>query len=186
MTDVPMTPEVAIADGSPEAAGRALDGLVAKYRGPPPSATPTDSIGAKARLDALVKDPAWAKSYWDGNPSARREFSELTEKIANGNPTADALAGAPPAEIEITVGGQLNSRNRAEAVAGLRELGMDNQTVLQAIDGATVSAHEVTMARQAKAMRMSDSAWTARYMAGGLAEKREMGLLNVILSGAAA
>jgi glutamine synthetase len=84
------------------------------------------------------------------------------------------------------VSGQLNTRNRGDAVAGLRELGMDNETVQQAIDGGAVSAHEVAMARQAKAMRLADSAWTTRYLAGGLAEKREMGLLNVILSGAAA
>jgi hypothetical protein len=189
MTDTVMTPEAAIADGSPDAAGKALDALVAKFRGPAPSATPTDSIGAKARLSALAADPDWSKAFFSGDQTARAEFTRLTAQVAAGNPTADALAGAGPAEtfeLETTVAGELNTRNRADAVAGLRELGMDNQTVLQAIDGAAVSAHEVAMARQAKTMRLSDKTWTDRYLAGGLAEKREMGLLNVILSGAAA
>jgi hypothetical protein len=184
MTDV-MTPEAAIADGSPDAAGKALDALVTKFRGPAPSATPTDSIGAKARLDALSADPEWSKKFFAGDQAARAEFARLTGQVAAGNPTADALAGAKPSEtfeLETTVGGQLNTRNRADAVAGLRELGLGDAVVAQAIDGAAVSEHEVAMATQAKAMRLSDKTWTDRYLAGGLAEKREMGLLNVILS----
>jgi hypothetical protein len=189
MTDTVMTPEAAIADGSPDAAGKALDALVAKYRGPAPSATPGDSIGAKARLSALAADPDWSKAFFSGDQAARAEFTRLTAQVAAGNPTADALAGAKPSEtfeLETTVAGQLNTRNRADAVAGLRELGLGDDVVAQAIDGASVSPHEVAMARQAKAMRLSDKAWTDRYLAGGIAEKREMGLLNVILSGVAA
>jgi hypothetical protein len=111
MTDAPMTVEAAIADGSPEAAGRALDGLVVQFRGPAPSATPANATEAKARLDALVADPSFAKSFWDGNVAARREVSELNQKIANGNPTADALAGAPSDSftMETTFAGELNS-----------------------------------------------------------------------------
>jgi hypothetical protein len=188
MTDAPMTIEAAIADGSVEAAGHALDALAAKFRGPPPAAIPTDTAGAKARLDALVKDPAWAKSYWEGNPAARREFSALTQKIANGNPTQDALA-APPADnftMETTFGGELNSRARADAVAGLREMGLDDATVTQAIDGAPVSAQEVAMAKMMKVAKLSDAAWTDRWLKGGLLERSEMTKINVILSGAAA
>jgi hypothetical protein len=188
MTDAPMTVEAAIADGSVEAAGHALDALAAKFRGPPPSATPTDTAGAKARLDALVKDPAWAKSYWQGNPAVRREFSELTQKIANGNPTQDALA-APPADnftMETTFGGELNSRARADAVAGLREMGLDDATVTQAMDGAPVSAQELAMAKMLKAARMSDEAWISRYAKGGLLERAEMTKINLIISSAVA
>jgi hypothetical protein len=187
MTDAPMTVEAAVADGSAEAAGRALDALAAKFRGPPPSATPTDSAGAKARLDALVKDPAWAKSYWEGNPSARREFSELNAKIADGDPTQDALA-APSADnfrMETTFGGELNSRNRADAVAGLRQLGLDNATVAQAFDGAAVSPQELAQAKMMKAARMSDEAYISRFMKGGLLERSEMTKINLIISGAA-
>jgi hypothetical protein len=191
MTDVSMTAEAAISDGSPESATKALDALAAKFRGPAPSATPTDSIGAQARLDALVKDPTWAKSYWEGNPAARREFSELTQKIANGNPTADALNAKPDAKpdaftMEVTVGGELSSRNRADAVAGLRQLGLDDATVTQALDGAPVNAQEVAMAKMMKAAKLSDAAWTDRWLKGGLLERSEMTKINVILSSVAA
>jgi hypothetical protein len=189
MTDAPMTIEAAIADGSVEAAGHALDALAAKFRGPPPAAIPTDTAGAKARLDALVADPSFAKSYWDGNVAARREVSELNQKIAAGNPTADALAGAKAAEtfeFETTVAGELNTRNRADAVAGLRELNLDDATVTQALDGAPVSAQEVAMAKMMKVAKLSDAAWTDRWLKGGLLERSEMTKINVILSGAAA
>lgn len=191
MTDTVMTPQAAIADGSAEAAGQALDAMAAKFRGPPPSATPADTAGAQARLDALVKDANWAKSYWEGNPAARREFSELTQKIANGNPTADALNAKPDAKpdgpaMEYTVGGELSSRNRADAVAGLRQLGLDDATVTQALDGAPVSAQELAMAKMMKAAKLSDAAWTDRWLKGGLLERSEMTKINVILSSVAA
>jgi hypothetical protein len=192
MTDGPMTVEAALADGSAEAAGKALEAMAAQFRGPAPSATPTDSAGAKARLDALVADPAVARKFFAGDQSTVAEFKALHEKIANGNSTVDALNAKPDAEpdsvtMEVTVGNQLNSRNRAAAVAGLREgVGFDDATIAQAIDGAAVSEHEVAMAKMTKAMRLSDPAYVARYLAGSFSEKRELAHLDLILSGAAA
>jgi hypothetical protein len=185
MTDA-MTVEAAVADGSAEAATQALDALTAKFRGPPPSATPADSAGARARLDALTADPSYSKAFFSGDQAARAEFARLTAQVAAGNPTQDALAGAKPAEFEITVGGELNSRNRADAVAGLRQLGLDDATVAQALDGAAVSPQELAQAKMMKAARMSDEAWIARFTKGGLLERSEMTKINVILSGAAA
>jgi UDP-N-acetylmuramyl pentapeptide synthase len=140
-------------------------------------------------LDALSADPEWSKAFFAGNPDARAEFSRLTAQVAAGNPTADALAGAKPAEtfeFETTVAGELNTRNRADAVAGLRELGLDDATVTQALDGAPVSAQEVAMAKMMKVAKLSDAAWTDRWLKGGLLERSEMTKINVILSGAAA
>jgi hypothetical protein len=186
MSDAPMTAEAAFADGTAEAAGKALDAMSAAFRGPAPSATPSDAVGARARLDALSADPSYSKAFFSGDQAAVAEFNALTAQVANGNPTLDALAGAKPAEFEVTVGGELSSRNRADAVAGLRELGLDDASVTQALDGAPVSEHEVAMAKMLKAAKLSDAAWCDRWFKGGLLERSEMTKINLILSGAAA
>jgi hypothetical protein len=78
----------------------------------------------------------------------------------------------------------LNSRARADAVAGLREIGgLPDDVIKQIIDGHAVSGQEIAMARTVKAMRLSDEAFVARYMRGDLAARREMSLLATILSG---
>jgi hypothetical protein len=185
MTDT-ITPEAALSDGSPEAAGKALDALTAQFRGPAPSATPTDAIGARARLDALTADPSFSQAFFSGDQNARAEFGRLTAQVANGNPTQDALAGAKPAEFEVTVGGELNSRNRADAVSGLRELGLDDNSVLQAIEGGAVSPQEVAAAKTMKTMLLSNEEFTAKFMRGDWAARRQMALINTILASEAA
>jgi hypothetical protein len=148
------------------------------------------ALGAKLELEALTANALWRDKYFSGDAEARRQFTALTSRIADGTgETADALAGAPlppPGTIETTTGKEMSRRTRADAVAGLRELGMNDATILQAIDGAEVGAHELAAARMQKSMRLSDAEWVKRYMAGGLAEKREMGLLNLIIAGAPA
>jgi hypothetical protein len=182
MTDDTATPPD-ISTMTPAEATAALVAKAAAYhapRGPAPPAGTT--IAAKAHLEALTSDPAWSAKFFAGDIEARKTFSELTAKIADGNPTADALAGAPTSEVEVTIGKELNSRNRADAIAGLRSLGMDDATVVQAIDGAEVGEHERTMAQMAKNLRLSDSAWTERYLKNDLSARREMTLINTILS----
>jgi hypothetical protein len=191
MSDTTMTAEAAIADGSREAATKALEGLHAKFKGPAPSATPTDAAGARARLDALTADPSWSRAFFDGHQATVAEFKTLTAQIAAGNPTADALAGAKPSEgfeIETTISGSLSTRARADAVAGLRQLGLSDDVVAQAIDGAPapISVQELNMARMKKATLLSDPDFSARYLAGSLIEKQTMSLLNLVISGASA
>jgi hypothetical protein len=175
--------------GTPEQATAALAQKAAEFRKASTLAPTSDAGAAKQRLDSLVNDFAAAKAFWDGNVAVRREVAELHQRIANGFPTADAIAGAKSSEgfeFETTFRGEMNSRTRADAVASLRSLGMDDPTVLQAIDGAPVSPQEVAMAKMLKAARLSDAAWTDRWLKGGLLERSEMTKINVILSSVAA
>jgi hypothetical protein len=186
MTETPMTAD-AISAMTPAQATEALVAKAAAYHAPRGPSPPAGSaVAARATLEGLSANPEWRDKYFGGDVEARRQFEELTERIANCNPTAETLAGVRPGEFEVTVGNELNSRKRADAVAGLRSLGFDDATVVQAIDGAEVGPHELAMAKQMKAMRLSDAAWIDRYMKGDLSARREMSLLNTILSSEAA
>jgi hypothetical protein len=183
--DIALTSD-AIAAMSPKEATDALVAKAAQFHasqaGPAPPSGST--MAARAALTAKTADPEWSRRFFQGDQAARAEFAELTGKVAAGDPTADALAGAPTTEFEVTAGLEMNSRNRADAVAGLRELGMPDEVITQQIEGGEVGLPELTMARMAKSARLSDSAWVQRFMAGDLAAKREMTLINTIIAGA--
>lgn len=188
MTDA-LTSDAAILDGSPAAATAALVEMTAKFNSvPAPPAA--GALGARAQLDALSASPEWRAKFFGGDQGARKEFSTLTAQIAAGNPTAEAISAAPnpeePFRIEVTIGNELNSRGRADAVAGLREIGLDDATVAQALDGAPVTAAERAMAQRYKDMRLGDADFTRRYLAGEWSARREMSLLAAILSSAEA
>jgi hypothetical protein len=175
---------------SPEVAGRALAIKTAAFRAANTPQPTTDRGAARAELDALGNDPNWRAAFFRGSPAARQQFSELAAKAAGGDETAAVLAGDVPApDIEITgsaVGGRITTRAMAVEVAALRESGLNDDTIAQVINGTPAGPAEVEMARRFREMRMSDPAWTARYLKGGWAERREMHLISAIISGAAA
>jgi hypothetical protein len=178
---------VAMADGTPEAAGTALAAMTrvhAKATTPTPT---TDSGQAKAHLETLSNDPQWRASFLRGDQSARNEFATLTARAAAGDPTTEALAGdlPPPGVMEITgsaVGGKIPSRTLAGEVDALRQAGVSDGAIAQLLDGYAMSPHEVEAVSRLKAMRLGDPEFVARYLKGGWSEVREMRLIAAVLS----
>jgi hypothetical protein len=178
-----------LADGTPAAATAALAAKAAQFHAVP-AAPAGSATAARAQLDALGSNADWRGKFFSGDAAARAEFGRLTELAATADATSEALAGnvpEPPVErIEVLVDGAISTRNRADAVASLRAVGLNDDVIRQAIDGAPVSPAERVMAERVKAMRLGDAAWVDRYMKGGLAERNEMTTISTILSGAAA
>jgi hypothetical protein len=146
-------------------------------------ATPTTPAEAKARLAALSKDPKWRGDYLAGNVEARQEFGSLTEMAAQAESRLDdVLAGRGEATMmEVTTPEHpLTTRELAAAVASLREDGLSDATIRQVINGEPVSREEQRIAEQAIARLMGDKEWTAKLMAGGVAERRDFQLLCII------
>jgi hypothetical protein len=143
-----------------------------------------DSAAARAKLSELTASPEWRTAYFSGDPKARKDFSELTAAVAGGATVDDVLAGAGPVSqlIETTTAGQLSTRNTEIEVAHLRQLGLNDKTIEQIFKGGTVTPAEREMARVTREMRLGDPDWSARWMKGGWAERREMTLLNTVLS----
>jgi hypothetical protein len=162
-------------------AERTAEAERASHVAAPPSG---DSAAARAKLSELTASPEWRAAYFSGDPKARKDFSELTAAVAGGATVDDVLAGAEPISqmIETTTAGQLSTRNTAIEVDHLKQLGLNEKTIQQVFKGGSVSAAEKEMARVTKEMRLGDPEWSARYLKGGWAERREMSLLSAILS----
>jgi hypothetical protein len=178
----PMDPAAALADGSPQAAASALAGLSARYNATP-AAPAASATAARARLDQLSSSETWRQAFFSGNAESRREFAELVGTIAAANETAEALSPTPPPpqEFETTLGGELNTRNRAAVVADLRQSGLDDNVVRQVLDGHPVTAAERLMAERYKEMLLGSKEFMDAYMRGAWAERRTMTLCNTIL-----
>jgi hypothetical protein len=191
-----LSPDVATALLAQKAAAfaaseaQALAGKTAEAERAASAAAPPagDSAAARAKLSELTASPEWRTAYFSGDPKARKDFSDLTAAVAGGATVDDVLAGAGPVSqlIETTTAGQLSSRNTAIEVDHLKQLGLNEKTIQQVFKGGAVSPAEKEMARVTKEMRLSDPEWSARYLKGGWAERREMSLLSAILSAGAA
>jgi hypothetical protein len=147
-----------------------------------------DSNASRARLAQLSADPKWRDAFFRGDVEARRTFSELTASIASGSVVSDVLAGADAsgAEYTLVASNQLSPRATGLEIAHLRELGLNDATIKQAFDGGTITPAEREAAKVSKQLRLDDADWSARYLRGCWAEKREMAHLNLIISGASA
>jgi hypothetical protein len=168
---------------------RALAGQTAEAERAARAAAPTgDSAAARARLSELSSSQEWRTAFFNGDPQARKDFGELTAAIADGNTVDDVLAGAGPVSqlIETTTAGQLSSRNTAIEIDHLRQIGLNDKTIAQVFKGGSVTPAEREMARVTKEMRLGDPDWSARWMKGGWAKRREMTLLNTVLSASVA
>jgi hypothetical protein len=179
---VPMfTPEIQAM--SPAEAGAALQKMQDTLH-PSPDPHPTDATGARLLLNKLVADSGWATALMRGDEKVSKQFHELTALSAAGDDTADAAVGIqePSALVEYTSGGRLNRRDTATAVQHFQEIGIGNDAISQAMNGARVSPQEHAAATAIMNARKADSEWTKALLAGNYEQRREFTLLNIILA----
>jgi hypothetical protein len=151
---------------------------------PPPSSTPADAQEAQQLLNKLTADPTWGRALVNGDPAARKQFDELTEKVAAGDPIADAVAGITedPKIFSTTVNGEWPIHVVAEAAHDLQAAGLDAGSIVQAIRGGAVSVAEYQAAQALQATLHSDPDWRARFLANDYTAKKQQLLLSVVLA----
>lgn len=136
---------------------------------------------AAARLNELKADPAWRDELLDGSVSHLKEMRDLQAVIGRGgNPEVDkAIAGLLDAAPFQTTK-RMTMIGTAEH---LRESGIGDANVIrQVLAGDPVSPEEHAVATETRARLMRDSDFVARYTAGDGEAKRQMTLLNIVVS----
>ena len=121
---------------TPEQAGAALAAMDRAIH-PPPSVVPQDAQDARQQLDLLSRNASWAESLFKGNVETRKQFDELVAKAAGGDDVGDAVAGiVEPAMplFETTANGELPRRHVEGAIAGLRDSGLNDASIEQAVN----------------------------------------------------
>ena len=144
-----------------------------------PTPTPAE---ATAQLSQLKADSTWRDAFLSGNGPQVAEFKRLSEIAAKD--TSDDI-GLALAGKEKMVGGLFRDHQHqqmVETAGALREAGIPDAAIRQALAGEPVSREEQEAAVRTKKLRMGDKAWSDRYLAGGAPERQEMTLLQIVLN----
>jgi hypothetical protein len=160
----------------------------ARNAAPAPPDKPTDAAGARAKLDALTADKSWSERYLKGGVNEAREFKELTAMVASADPATRlerVLAGEihNNSVIETVSGDELSTSKLAIAVEGLREVGISDEAIKEAVNGGRNNAVIHRATQELKTRLFSDQAWVKKYLEGGAAERKQATLIAIILSG---
>jgi hypothetical protein len=150
----------------------------------PSPVAPSPAAAANAELSGLVNNKEWAAKYFAGDSAARAKFTELTTAVANSDTLPDAIAGtavAPPL-IETVVDGDLPFFARSSAIQQMRETGLSDQAILEAITGKPNTRAIVEEAKAYQRARHGDPEWVARLLKGDFQAKKEQLLLSIILT----
>ena len=169
---------------SPEQATAELARMDREIR-PGPSLTPVDAQDARATLDLLSRNPSWAESLFNGNVATRKQFDELVAKAAGGDDTGDAVAGIVELStplFETTANGELTRRHVEGAIAGLRDAGLNDESISQAVNLPPISRAEFMAAQAFKAQCHGNAEWRGKLLSGDYEATRQHNLLAVLLS----
>jgi hypothetical protein len=144
--DSPSSPDISAM--TPDVATATLSQMQLDVR-PPPPLVPSTAAEANARLQTLTSNKEWGARLLAGGMEERREFQRLTELAADADEVKDAIAGTTlePFAIETIGPGELNSRDRATAVAMFRDAGLEDGVISEAFNGGRVTRKEFAAAK---------------------------------------
>jgi hypothetical protein len=168
---------------TPEQAGalKAMDRAIH----PPPSVVPQDAQDARAQLDLLSRNASWAESLFKGNVETRKQFDALVAKAAAGDDTGDMLAGIVEPTlplIETVAEGELPRRAVEATISGLRDSGLTDASIEQAINLPPISRAEHAAAVAFQARCHGSAEWRSKLLSGDYEATRQHNLLAVLLS----
>jgi hypothetical protein len=141
---------------------------------------------AKARRDAIIKDPVWRDRYVNGDVGLREEMRALNMAISeepDGTKVDRILAGTQPlGKMEVLAHGELPTVNLMSAVDGLRQNGLPDQVIKEIIEGTPVTAERHREAAIIKQQLLADKAWVAAYRDGSRLHAEQLHRVLAVLT----
>ena len=148
--------------------------------GAPPPPAPTNAAEAATRINELTADVAWRDRYLAGGVTEKREITALQEAIHKGdNPDVDKAMAGVLDDAPFQRSGHMQMIGAAQM---LREVGIRDEVIRETLTGKGVTQAEHDAVARLKAERMRDHAWTKEFLAGNGEHKRDMMLMNIVLS----
>jgi hypothetical protein len=135
------------------------------------------SAEASAKLSELQADPTWRDNYLRGNGPERRLNDALIErKLADADARLDRIVAGTEAvpEFETVANGELTTHKMMQAAEQLKNFGLNEATVKQALTGMPTSKAEYDAVRLLHRDMVADREWAAKVLAGDPAAVREM------------
>jgi hypothetical protein len=185
MTDTPAAPApVDPWSMTPDQATAALASMHAELH-PPRSVVPQDAQDARATLDRLIRDPTFANSLLSGSTEAKKHWDALHAVIGAGDDLRDMVAGIHETSlplIETTAEGALPRRAVEATISGLRDSGLNDASIEQAINLPPISRAEAAAAEAFWARCQNSAEWRNKFLAGDYEAVRQHKLVSVLRS----
>jgi hypothetical protein len=146
--------------------------------------TATTPAAAAEKLDSLIANPEFRTKLLASGAAETREFHELMAAKSSGENKLDKII-AGTAEVpwlETTMNGELSTYKIASTVSDLRERGLDDATIKQAMESHPISKTEFDAVKRLHAERLGNAEWTSKLLKGGATERRELTLMEVALA----
>jgi hypothetical protein len=147
---------------------------------PPPSAPPANAAEARTRLDGLIADKEFGAKLIAGDANANREFRALQEKADSVDPAdmaAVAMSGGLPEMPDSRV------KLMHETVGLLREIGINEVTIRETLEGHLVSQSEYDRVAAYKSRLMKDPVFVRDFLSGNPEARQKMTLIAIVQSG---
>jgi hypothetical protein len=135
----------------------------------------------RARLNTLAAAEGWRTRLLAGDVATMREFRAANEAAAGVDQIGDALAGRVPDGLVVTMPGELAPAKMAATVNALREVGVRDAAIREALESRPITREVRDLALQRRDQRMSDPEWRKKALAGDLEARRELALLGILL-----
>jgi hypothetical protein len=151
--------------------------------------TQEQAATATKQLAELQAQPDFAAKYTskDDGYDVKREFARLMQLSQHdtakaGDQLDKIIAGTAKVEpFETTTGGQISTYNAMQTAAGLREIGLTDSQIKQALAGKPVPKAEYDAIKTMRSDRLGNQEWTAKYLKGDAQARREMALMNTVI-----
>jgi len=129
---------------------------------------PSTPAAAAAKLKELETNREWGDRLARGDDNTRREFEQLTELAASGDPIDSIMQGIVPNTVELdeTNGGKVRARDMVTAVADMRERGIPDRMIREVLSDAKPTLQQHQMGKENQQRRFADAAWVERLRAG--------------------
>lgn len=139
-----------------------------------------------ATLDSLLADQKFTDRLLAGGLSERREFdAAIAAKSAKseGDHIDHIINGTAQAPIFQTLTGtELGVRDQMTAAAALKDTGVNDAVIRQALEGKPVSKEEYQLVKNHKADLLGDKDFVTKYLSGDRSARRTMTLVQVALA----
>lgn len=144
----------------------------------PPAPAPTPDQAA-TKLTELRGNKEWVTKFLAGNGPEVQEYGKLSEI---------ALSKGDQDKVGLAMAGQYLPVNDSEhltrmgTASMLRDAGIGDDVIRQALSGSPVTQQERDAAEKLKAKLMRNSDFSKKYLAGDGEAKEQMTLLQIITS----
>jgi hypothetical protein len=140
---------------------------------------------AALKLDELLKNSDFQKRYLTGDGPAAKQYHDLAAKKAEAG--ADRLDNivrgtAEVRELETVIDGELSTQKLIQAAEHMKNFGLNEATVKQALTSAPVSRAEYDAVKTLRGELMADKDFTSALLAGNPVAVREFTLMNTIVA----